>query len=352
MIKKHVTANSCKCQGCGDDMIFSPETGGLVCLSCKGTRTIPSSSEYAKHDFVENKENADNNDGLEQANRSIQCPNCGAIVQLRGYQMSSSCPYCSSELIVQQESLAGLKPDAVIPFKFGKEKAKNVFRDKIARNWFVPNKFKKNISADNIEAYYFPAFVYNSAAKSTYEGRLYEEYTVRRGDKTETRRRYFRISGEKETRHDGVEIEASTRLEQAELDWVRPYQMDKAVCYTKEYVSGFDVESYSASLKDTFTQATDIMKKEITHRILNGYRYDGVSYLKVDTKFYNTKYSYCLLPIYRINYKYRNKNYSNVMNGQSGALGGHTPKSALKITFTVLSPILIMLAIVLAVVLL
>ena len=58
------------------------------------------------------------------------------------------------------------------------------------------------------------------------------------------------------------------------------------------------------------------------------------------TSFYNQKYKYCMLPIYRINFSYKNKTYTNVMNGQTGSLGGDYPKSAGKISLVVILSIL------------
>ncbi|MBP3345285.1 MAG: hypothetical protein J6K97_03685, partial [Clostridia bacterium] len=33
-MNKERSARSTKCESCGDDMIFSPEKGDLVCFSC------------------------------------------------------------------------------------------------------------------------------------------------------------------------------------------------------------------------------------------------------------------------------------------------------------------------------
>ena len=45
----------------------------------------------------------------------------------------------------------------------------------------------------------------------------------------------------------------------------------------------------------------------------------------------NEKYSYYLLPVYKFEYTYKKKTRRAYLNGQTGAVGGDLPTSALKI---------------------
>ena len=47
-----------------------------------------------------------------------------------------------------------------------------------------------------------------------------------------------------------------------------------------------------------------------------------------------------MLPMYRINFNYKNKKYSNIINGQTGKVGGNIPKSKFKIALIVIGIIL------------
>ena len=346
MNKNKLSARSCKCEGCGDDMIFSPADGMLYCPSCASKKEIKTPNEYSKHPMNEFVDGADDNKKWAEQQKSMDCPNCGAEVVLGNYQVAARCPYCSSELVARKKSLVGLTPDAVVPFKIGKDRALELFRTKINKNHFVPGKFKKQLKADSIEGYYFPAFVYDAQVRSDYEGRLYENYVVKRGDRSEVRRRYFYISGNKVTKHEGVEVEASTKLTQAELQSIRPYDFVQAKAFAKEYIAGFPLETYSVGVKDTNKQAREIIESNIRWQILKGYHYDGVSFLNINNFYEEENYSYCVLPMYRINYQYKNKKYSNVINGQSGRIGGSIPKSGFKIALTILAPILFIAAII------
>jgi hypothetical protein len=53
--------------------------------------------------------------------------------------------------------------------------------------------------------------------------------------------------------------------------------------------------------------------------------------LKMNTTYTNEKYSYYLLPVYKFEYTYKKKTRRAYLNGQTGAVGGDLPTSALKI---------------------
>ena len=333
---KNLKASSRKCSSCGDDMFFNPEKLVLFCPACHSERKITTKKVYTKHDINENISTHKNE---EWANKiiSMQCPNCAASTLLKQYATSVKCQYCETPLIADSNQFSGLKPDAILPFTFNKARAEEIFKNKIGRRWLAPRSLKQSVKADTIRAFYFPAFVFDAECHSTYDGRLYENVDVKDSDgETSTERRYFNIKGEEFTSHSNIEVEASARLSQYELNKIRPYDLTKAYAYTDEFVYGFALENYSNSVKETNSQAQTIIKQQIRKTILSKYDHDGVSEFNLQTTFIKQRYSYCVLPIYRINYTYKKKNYSNIMNGQTGALGGDYPKSIVKILLIVL----------------
>ena len=62
-------------------------------------------------------------------------------------------------------------------------------------------------------------------------------------------------------------------------------------------------------------------------------RHGSVQSLTIYPQYTNQKYSYVLLPLYFINFKYKDEEYLNLMNGQTGVTSGKVPRSAVKILF-------------------
>ena len=340
MAEKRVKVASTKCDGCGDDMVFSPDDACLKCPSCNSVKAIPSNKDYKKHSIVDDEKLADDNKLYKETTRVISCPNCGAKIELVGLKVSSMCPYCDTALVSIKENDEGKTPDTIVPFKISKSKAEELFKKRITKNWLVPSSFKKNISAQTINAFYFPAFVFDAKCASSYSGQAYDTYRDNDGD---THRRYYLVRGKLDSVHNGIEVESSSQLTQEELSLVKPYYFSDAVAYESKFIAGYDLECYDQSAKDCYMQAQEIIKGDIRRQIINKINADGIVQLNIDTAFIEPKYSYCVLPIYRINYQHKEKNYSNVINGQTGAMGGKIPKSGFKLSLVIILPILAVL---------
>ena len=63
--------------------------------------------------------------------------------------------------------------------------------------------------------------------------------------------------------------------------------------------------------------------------------------LKVETVFSGLTYKYLLLPVWISSYKYKDKVYQFMVNGQTGKVSGKTPISIPKVIITIAGIILI-----------
>ena len=340
---KKIKAIISNCSGCGDTMIYNPEINMLFCPSCKSSKKIKSNLGMPKHDVNSKDEKLLNKNQEWIKNiHEMECPNCGAHVMLNNYQVTTNCPYCDTSLIASKNNSSALHPDAIIPFKISRTQAENMFKKKLQEKSFAPKRFKQSIKADEIHAYYFPTFVFDANCSSVYNGKLYNTYTVKdKNGFSETKKRYFSINGSLNTNHQEIEIEASSKLSQYELSIIKPFNYKEAFEYTDEYVFGYELECNSSNVKETSSQARNVIDQHIRREILSKYSHDGVDSLTIQTAYNTFRYCYCVLPMYRINYTYKNKKYSNVMNGQTGALGGSYPKSVAKIVALILGILLI-----------
>ena len=92
-------------------------------------------------------------------------------------------------------------------------------------------------------------------------------------------------------------------------------------------------------------------EQEIIKMIKNRY-FNNVVSLSIDSNFSNESYIYSLVPVYFVNFKYKNKEYFNLMNGQNGNIGGGLPYSKVKISFIVLLSIILVIGVPLLILLL
>ena len=76
---------------------------------------------------------------------------------------------------------------------------------------------------------------------------------------------------------------------------------------------------------------------------------DEVRDLNILTKYSKQTYKHILLPVWNATYRYKNKTYRYMVNGETGHVIGYVPRSAWKITFFTLFMLFCLLAIVIGV---
>lgn len=325
-----------KCEGCGGNMIFDPET---QCLKCEHCGKIV---DFGKSAAVEELSIEDAFKKSEKWNDEVsvyRCSNCGAVFNIRADEVSAICPYCSTTHIVKSEDLAGVKPNALYPFTFTAQKAAEFARKWAKKRIFAPRAFKKTLEERNLRGLYLPSFTFDSNTSSYYEGRLGQRKTrtVRTSDgktRTETYIEWHYVKGTFNKFFDDVLI-SSGITSQKEIDSIMPFRTDTVRVYEKEFLSGFAAGHYVRDVGQCWDDAKKVMDKTIRQDILRSYGYDVIDYLNVSTKHADVTYKYVMLPVYRLNYRFKKKDYSITVNGNTGRITGKTPISPLRVSIAV-----------------
>ena len=344
MEEKKVLSMQNKCDGCGANLVFDPKSQDLFCDRCETHYPIIDDGQTVLHDLTQSVQKDKKYDDFVSQNKMFKCPNCGASVMLNQYEISKKCPYCEAGLVIEEDNFPGIKPDAVIPFQFNKEDAAKNFVNGVKKKFFVPNKFKKNMPASDINGIYIPAFGYSAKTTSVYDGELYEEHETKDADgNSTTERTYFKVSGTHSAEFNDVMVESSSKITQAEINGFLPYKTAGRKNYSNQYILGYSVEHYNQTVQECVPTYKSIVTKSIRAQILRKYEYNGVNYLNVSTEYRDEKYLYYLVPVYKFEYEYKKKKYITYMNGQTGRVDNNVPKSGLKIAFAILLPLLIVL---------
>lgn len=328
--------NVSECESCGGKIVFSPSNKALKCVNCGNIYPIEYNKTEVKHP-IENIV-ADTSKWSEQ-NRSYKCENCGAQITLNKYDIAGKCQYCNTSGLTPLKDLPGLKPEIIIPFKIDKEQATNEFKTSILKRNFLPTDFRKNIPKTDIGATYIRSFTFELNVYAKYRGTICESRTVRRNGRMETITTRRPFSGVVNRFFDNILIEASDKLEQSDIKAILPYNFNESYDYQDEFVKGYSVGYYNQTVENAEQSA----KKEAYLHIESMIRsqYSSIESLTIDPTYSNIKYNYALLPVYFVKFDYKNKPYVNLINGQTGKLGGKVPRSSAQIFAMVLFIILV-----------
>ena len=345
------TSKRCDCPGCGATLIFAADLQKMRCEYCDAEIDIEKVTkgeapkapiEKALAELL----NAEAAKGYGVPTQALQCQQCGAAISYPDKVTSGSCCFCGSNLVVEKAGNAQLiTPESLIPFKVTKEKANETFRRWVASLWFRPNDLKKMARVKDIDGVYAPFWTFDAQADTRWQaesGYYYyvtEEFTNSEGKK-ETRQvqhtRWEASSGRHHGSYDDLLICASKGLSENLVRVLEPYHTTQnLVGYQSSYLSGWGAEEYAVGPKEAWDKGQKRFEQQeyaACDREVPGDTHRGLS---ISMKLSQVTWKHCLLPVYIAAYRYQDKTYRFLVNGETGKVSGEAPYSFWKIFFTV-----------------
>ena len=106
-----------------------------------------------------------------------------------------------------------------------------------------------------------------------------------------------------------------------------------------ETPAGFAAERYSVGLNDGWVSGRAEIERHLESQISSKIRWehhaDHVSGVNVRTAYDDLRFKYLLLPVWISSFKYNDKVYSFMVNGQTGRVGGKSPVSPWRVAAAV-----------------
>jgi predicted RNA-binding Zn-ribbon protein involved in translation (DUF1610 family) len=345
-----VTTKNYPCKQCGAKLEYAPGQLALQCPYCGHANAIEQDKEAQEIGNEELDyqaylaEQAGNEPTIERQN--VKCTGCGAQTQLAANVVSDRCPFCAVPLIATAAyAERKIKPKAIAPFDIKESEARSKFSEWVGGLWFAPNALKKAYRAERgLKGIYTPYWTYDANSDTTYVGQRGVNYTVSEtyteNNQTRTRQvtkiRWYPAAGEVQVAFDDVLAIGSKTLPVEYTEKLAPWNLEKLQGYRDDYVSGFSVEAYQVGLESGFSTAKIKMEEVISQAIRSDIGGDHQQIISMNPQFNNISFKHILLPIWLSSYKYGDKTYRFLVNGQTGNVQGERPYSAWKIAGAVI----------------
>jgi len=305
-----------KCPNCGASLIYNPTQGTLYCKHCKSSISFEKSSDVRERDFAELLNLNTWDDG---AVSYYRCENCGASTVLPRSTLATTCPYCSSPVVLDETKTSFVRPDTIEPFEINPEQAKR-FLSKWTRNKiFAPRKFRRGFNAQSIKGVYTPAWTFDLQTVTRYEGRLGRTCTrtVRRNGKTytETYVSWFSVDGVMDNAFDDIFVSGNNHISVKDFQNLDLTNQAKYVVYSDEYLAGYMADNYTVAPDVAYGIAVKKADGIIYQNIMNRYGADHDGGLDIKTEIISRSFKYVMLPVYVISGKFRNKVYNQYVSG-------------------------------------
>lgn len=326
------------CSNCGGVMEFDVKTQSLKCPNCDTqVNIVNDKKKIIEHEF--NKRVAKTIAVEEKQTSTMECKGCGAKVEVSPDCTATECPYCGSKYVLAEKQEAAIVPDGIVPFKVDKHKVQETFNKWINRRWLAPGKLKHLYESGKIQGVYIPYWTFDADVVCDYsaEGGKHRKVEVKKDDgttETRTETDWYNTHGRVKEFFDDVQVRGSKNLKDSLLKGIEPYDTKKQlVSYSPEYLSGYGAECYTVSLEDAHREANSIMETELRELARKDVRkhYDEVRNVRIAPDYRDETYKHILIPVYSTAFTYANKNYTVLVNGQTGKIKGSYPKSPIKI---------------------
>ncbi len=229
--------------------------------------------------------------------------------------------------------------------------AQEQFRRWVRKLWLAPGDLKRYAQSDaGLTGMYLPFWTYDCRTASDYRGErgddyyTTETYTTRNAageEVTQTRQvrqtRWTPVSGHVDDIHDDVLVMASRTLPADILAATGRWNLKALVAYQPEFVTGFQAQAYQIGLREGFPIAKQQIDAEVAELVCRDIGGDHQRISAVATRYSDITYKHVLLPVWISAYRYRDKAFRFLINGQTGEVSGESPKSWWKIALLVLA---------------
>lgn len=339
------------CSNCGGIMEFDAKTQTLKCPNCDTQINIVNDKDkIVEHKFT--KKAAKTISVEEKKTTTMQCKGCGAMVEVSPDCTATECMYCGAKYVLAEKQEEAIIPDGVVPFKIDKHQVKDTFTKWINKRWLAPGKLKQLYESDKIQGVYIPYWTFDADVVCDYsaEGGKHRKVKVKKSDgstTTKTEIDWYNTHGRVKEFFDDIQVKGTKNMKASLLKGIEPYDTKRQlVSYAPEYLSGYSAECYTVNLETAHKEANRIMEEKLRELASKDVRrhYDEVRNVRIAPDYRDETYKHILIPIYATAFTYGNKNYSVLINGQTGKIKGEYPKSPVKIGIIVAIIIAIIVA--------
>ena len=323
-----------KCPCCGGEIVFDSGLQQMKCPYCDNAFDVDTLREFDEqvNHGPEEKMDWDNNPGGSWNSQEREgmvyytCSSCGGEIIGDATTAATSCPYCGNPVVMKAQFRDDLRPDWVIPFKLDKKAAQAAMVKYFTGKRLLPKLFKDENRVEEIKGIYVPYWLIDcdSEANIRYRATRTRCWCDKNYNYIETS--HFLLVREGEIGFEHVPVDGSSKMPDALMEAIEPYDFSEAVDFQTAYLSGFFADRYDVDSAASIDRANERIKNSTIEAFRDTVNtYETCIPEKTNIRFNEGKVKYALLPVWMLNTKYKDQIYTFAMNGQTGKFIGNLP---------------------------
>lgn len=342
-----------KCPNCSADLKFVPSTQTLSCEYCGGSFTIEEvKSLFKKNEAAldsaaqetkrpgEGASNSGETAGTENETAAAEeagsgefsentklyhCASCGAEIMATDEQTALFCYYCHNPVILSGKMTGKYRPQKVIGFRIDRAEAEKKFKDWCFKP-FVPKEFCTQKQLEKITGLYVPFWLADCTVDVDYSATGNKVRSWRSGNYDYVETKEYSLSRTGKIEAERIPADGSKRIDDELMESIEPFDYTDMNDFSMSYLSGFYAEKFDMGKEDMLPRIKERVESACRGIIANTVTgYSTVSTSKENYTFTKTDMNYVMLPVWFMSYKYQDKVYEFVLNGQTGKIAGTPP---------------------------
>jgi predicted RNA-binding Zn-ribbon protein involved in translation (DUF1610 family) len=305
---------SVRCVSCGslidEEDLFCPNCGTEVPSQTSAAPAAPSdSSRIAKDNF--------------------ECKGCGASMSYDAREKALRCPFCGSVDIVQKEDRKILSPKYALPFVVAKDQAVASMRGWLGQGFWRPGRLAVESEVVGMTPVYVPYWVFQANTHTFWTADSSQTPPGASGD-------WYPLSGEHEGNYQSLLIGASGVLTPSETHALCPFDLSKGVPPERVDLVNITVEEFSLARKYARPLAQNFLESLECDACKKSHVPGRSRNVHINVQVTEMTGEPALLPVWIMAYRFRDRVFRFLVNGQTGKATGQAPLSSAKIIVAIL----------------
>lgn len=334
-----------QCPGCGATLEFNPKLGQLSCPYCDRTVQLNSAQISVEEQNLEHWQNGQTQTQLSAQAVEVECRSCHAQINFEPPEVAGDCLFCGTHITAQAHSANPLiTSGGILPFGVSQKESRQKLAQWLKTRWFAPSSLKQLAQHESLKGVYLPFWTYDCHTSTRYTGKRGTHYYVTKTRQvkdsdgkfvTETyeecKTQWWSVSGQVSRFFDDLLVPATKTVDECHLKDIGPWSLKLLVAYDSKYLQGFRAQRYQVDVDDGFKEAQALMRSHITSDIKCDIGGDEQRIDSQSTTYRNKTFKHVLLPVWIASYRYKNRSYQVLINGETGKITGERPFSPVKI---------------------
>ncbi|HVX16222.1 MAG TPA: hypothetical protein VHC22_33860 [Pirellulales bacterium] len=258
---------------------------------------------------------------------NFRCAGCGASMSYDASAGRLRCPFCGSEDLSKQADAKTIAPKMVVPFVVPRDAAVAQMRTWLGQGFWRPGDLRQQALVVTMTPVYVPYWVFQATTHTYWTADTSQTPAGALGN-------WYPLFGEHQGRHEGLLVAASGALAPAETAAISPFDLSQGVDPGGVDLENITVEQFAVGRKYARPLARAGLEQSDSADCQQ-YVPGRCRHLKVNVKLEGLSSEPVLLPVWIMAYRYRDRVFRFLLNGQTGAATGQAPVSYTKIAVAV-----------------